>query len=203
MKIFLVRHGMDEDGYRGGWSSRGLVEQGVVQSKKLAAYLVQHAEDYHIQTILSSNLIRAAETAKEIEQSLQIKATYSDEWREMNNGILAGIPNKEAEERFPGVYFNTLQMDTPFPGGETPTHFYTRIKQAFEHLCHQLENQTVQSNVLLITHGGVINVLYYVLSGEEWTNKSSFYPIDHTSVHTVEKRLSRWVMTVKNQTNHL
>nr|WP_229106801.1 histidine phosphatase family protein [Paenibacillus sp. 1001270B_150601_E10] len=122
---------MDEEGYRGGWSNRGLVKQGVVQSKKLAAYLVQHAEDYHIQTLLSSNLTRAAETAKEIEQSLQVKAIYSDEWREMNNGILAGMPNKVAEERFPGVYFNTLQMDTPFPGGETPTHF---IQESNKHL---------------------------------------------------------------------
>nr|WP_229106800.1 histidine phosphatase family protein [Paenibacillus sp. 1001270B_150601_E10] len=70
-------------------------------------------------------------------------------------------------------------------------------------MCHQLENQKVQSNVLLITHGGVINVLYYALSGKEWTNQSSFYPIDHTSVHTVEKRWNRWEMTESNHTYHL
>ena len=114
MKIFLVRHGMDEDGYRGGWSNRGLVDQGVLQSKKLAEYLNQHPEQYGIHTMLSSDLARAVETTNEIEQILKIESIYSEEWREMNNGILAGMPNKVAEEKYPGVYFNTLQMDLHF-----------------------------------------------------------------------------------------
>ncbi|WP_302476272.1 hypothetical protein [Paenibacillus sp. DCT19] len=32
LKIHLVRHGADEDGYRGGWSQRGLVEEGIIQA---------------------------------------------------------------------------------------------------------------------------------------------------------------------------
>jgi len=203
MKIFLVRHGMDEDGYRGGWSNRGLVDQGVLQSKKLAAHLYNHPEQYGIHTILSSDLARAIETTSEIEQILKIETLYSEEWREMNNGVIAGMPNKEAEEKYPGIYFNTLQMDTPFPGGETPIHFYNRIRNSFENLCMKLENQEIQSNVLIVTHGGVINILYYFLNGQEWTNQCSFFPIDNTSVHTVEKICNKWKITEKNITKHL
>lgn len=29
MRIYLVRHGMDNEGYRGGWSQRGLVAEGI------------------------------------------------------------------------------------------------------------------------------------------------------------------------------
>jgi len=203
MKIFLVRHGMDEDGYRGGWSNRGLVDQGVLQSKKLAAHLYIHPAQYGIHTILSSDLARAIETTSEIEQILKIKTLYSEEWREMNNGILAGMANKEAEEKYPGIYFNTLQMDAPFPGGETPIHFYNRIRKAFDSLCIKLESQEMQSNVLLVTHGGVINVLYYLLNGQEWTNKCTFFPIDNTSVHTVEKVNNNWEITERNLTHHL
>ncbi|MWV43363.1 histidine phosphatase family protein [Paenibacillus sp. HJL G12] len=203
MKIYLVRHGMDEDGFRGGWSQRGLIDRGVLQSRLLGEYLYNHPEEYGIHTILSSDLARAVETTRELEQILKIETVYSEEWREMNNGILAGMANKEAEEKYPGIYFNTLQMDTPFPGGETPRYFFNRIKNAFDNLCSKLEIQEMQSNVLLVTHGGVINLLYYLLNGHEWTNQSPFFPIDNTSVHTVERKLNKWVITERNITDHL
>lgn len=202
MKIFLVRHGMDEDGYRGGWSNRGLIDQGVLQSRKLAEYLHHHPEQYGIHTILSSDLARAVETTREIEKILQIEIIYTAEWREMNNGVLAGMPNKDAEAKYPGIYFNTLQMDTPFPEGETPIHFYNRITKAFHNLCNMIECQEMQKNVLLVTHGGVINVLYYLLNGQEWSNKSTFFPIGNTSVHTVEKIANKWEITERNIMNH-
>lgn len=70
MKIYLVRHGMDEDGYRGGWSQRGLIEEGIIQSSKLASHLHEHSETYRIHTILSSDLPRAVETAQIITRRL-------------------------------------------------------------------------------------------------------------------------------------
>ncbi|WP_346916614.1 histidine phosphatase family protein [Clostridium sp.] len=35
----MVRHGMDNDNYRGGWSDLGLIEEGIEQAKLLAKYL--------------------------------------------------------------------------------------------------------------------------------------------------------------------
>lgn len=203
MKIFLVRHGADEEGFRGGWSKRGLIEQGVLQSRRLGEYLHRYQDEYGIRTMMSSDLTRAVETTREMERSFNQEAIYSQDWREMNNGYLAGMPNQEADTRYPGVYFNTLGMDAPFPGGETPKHFYNRITKAFESLCMKLECQEVKSNVLLVTHGGVVNVLYYHLNGQEWTNKSPFFPIDNTSVHTVEMISDQWKVTEKNSMKHL
>lgn len=121
----------------------------------------------------------------------------------MNNGVLAGMPHAQAEVEYAGVYFNTLQMDSEFPGGESPRHFYNRISQSFRNLCRRVEDQELASNVLLVTHGGVINILYYVLSGQEWSNQSSFYTIDHTSIHTVMKANEGWKMSEMNIRNHL
>lgn len=203
MKIYLVRHGMDEEGFRGGWSQRGLTDQGIIQSQKLAKHIKNNERHYGIHTILSSDLPRAVQTTKEIEQVLQVKTLYLEAWREMNNGHLAGMPNKEAEVKYPGVYFNTLQMNTPFPGGESPRGFQNRICKSFDELCMKLEHHEIEPNVVLVTHGGVINVLYYYLEGREWTNKSQFYPIDNTSVHVVEKREAGWRITGMNDTRHL
>lgn len=203
MKIFLVRHGMDEEGYRGGWSQRGLIEQGIIQSEKLGEYLYHHSEQYKINTMISSDLPRAIQTTKELEKRLDIKAHYLKDWREMNNGDLAGMPNKEAEVKYAGVYFNTLGMDTPFPGGESPRNFHNRICTSFRDLCQSIEEQKVESNVLLVTHGGVINILYYLLEHQNWNNISEFYSIGNTSIHTVEKGLNGWEFSSMNMMSHL
>ncbi|OWR29864.1 histidine phosphatase family protein [Saccharibacillus sp. O23] len=203
MNIYLVRHGKDEEGYRGGWSRRGLVEEGRSQSRKLGRYLREPSEEYGIRTLIASDLPRAAETAEEIERQIGISCVYSPLWREMNNGDLAGMPNPEAEAKYPGVYFNALEMDTPFPGGETPAHFRSRIAEAFDGLCAQAESGEADSNILLITHGGVINVLYYHLKGQEWTNRSPFYPIDQTAIHTVSRTAEGWRIVASNQLPHL
>ncbi|WP_342554938.1 histidine phosphatase family protein [Paenibacillus sp. FSL R7-0652] len=203
MKIYLVRHGADEEGYRGGWSQRGLTDHGILQARRLGTYLQEHAEQYDIQTIISSDLPRAVQTSSEIEAALDMPVMYTPEWREMNNGELAGMPHAEAEEKYPGIYFNTLDMSTAFPGGESPIHFHTRIRNTFEHLCIQLEKEQIQSNVLLVTHGGVINILYYLLAKREWSSKSSFYPIDNTSIHTIEKHKEGWSIIHPNRIPHL
>ncbi|MET3937502.1 broad specificity phosphatase PhoE [Paenibacillus sp. PvP094] len=66
-----------------------------------------------------------------------------------------------------------------------------------------MEEQKVKSNVLLITHGGVINILYYLLDKREWSNKSSFYPIDHTSMHAIEKSVNGWRLSSMNMVSQL
>lgn len=62
MAIYFVRHGKDEDGFRGGWSERGLIEVGIQQSKKLAEYLKENKENFKISRIITSDLRRALET---------------------------------------------------------------------------------------------------------------------------------------------
>lgn len=39
MAIYLVRHGQDEEGYRGGWSQRGLIDEGDQASGEAGAVL--------------------------------------------------------------------------------------------------------------------------------------------------------------------
>lgn len=203
MRIYLVRHGMDNEGYRGGWSQRGLVAEGIIQSIKLGRFIKDKNHEYGIKTIMSSDLPRVQETTREIEKELNVSCVYHAEWREMNNGLLAGMPNHEAHSKYPGVYFNTLDMNDSFPEGETPRNFYERIRNSFRELCKKNEEGEVETNVMVVTHGGVINVIYYYLNGEEWTNKSSFYPINHTSVHIVEKEIEGWKLAEKNIIEHL
>ena len=126
MAIYFVRHGKEEEGFRGGWSQKSLDDEGKRQAQILSEYLYENKERFNITRIISSNLNRAEETAFYIANKFEMKAELNQEWREHNNGIMAGISNEEAEIKFPGLYFNTLGMDERYPMGESPREFSNR-----------------------------------------------------------------------------
>lgn len=57
MKLFFVRHGKDDENFRGGWSNLGLMPEGAEQAKRLATLLKEKKEEYGIKKILSSDLM--------------------------------------------------------------------------------------------------------------------------------------------------
>lgn len=202
MAVYLVRHGKDEEGFRGGWSQRGLIVEGYRQSEKLGRYLKENRDTYNIHRIVSSDLQRALDTAYEIANSLELPMNSSRIWRETNNGLIAGMPNEIVNERYPGLYFSSLRMDERYPGGESPIEFFTRIQETFEQLCEEQTGGNHSENVLIVTHGGVINVIYHLLKGLEWTNKNKSFPAANTSVHKVEHRDGKWEVTLENLLPH-
>ena len=202
MAIYFVRHGQDEEGYRGGWSQRGLIDEGIRQAEKLGQYLYEHHHDYNIDRIVCSDLQRAYQTASILADKLSLPFLSSEDWREMNNGLLAGIPNSLAEEKFPGCIFPAYGW-TRYPGGESPLENFRRIKDTFTKLCQDQESANHHENVLVVTHGGVINIIYHLIKDMAWTNKNRFFPAANTGLHRIESRGGRWELTMENATPHL
>ncbi len=180
MRIVFVRHGKDDDAYRGGWSSLGLLDEGKRQAQAVADYF-RTSSEYKIEYIVSSDLNRTLETAEYIATALDLTIHTDTRLRETNNGDLAGMLNSEALVKYPGLFFNTLDMDEAYPNGESPTAFYLRIKEWFENF---LKNPPISADdILVVTHGGVINIIYYLVKELEWTNKKPQFPIDKCSIH--------------------
>ncbi|MEJ8302718.1 histidine phosphatase family protein [Saccharibacillus sacchari] len=201
MTIYLVRHGADDESYRGGWSQRGLNTEGYRQSEKLGEYLkARNSSAFRIGRIVSSDLQRALDTASEISRFLDVPVERDAQWREMNNGIIAGMPNEIVNERFPGLYFSGLRMDERFPGGESPQEFYDRIEASFTGLCEKQLAQKSDRNILIVTHGGVINIVYHLLKGAAWSNQSKSFPSAHTSLHRIEHVDGKWTIALENAT---
>ena len=130
MKFFFVRHGKDDDSYRGGWSNLDLVDEGREQAFQLAAYLYENQKTNKINCVISSDLVRTMSTAAYIADRLSIPIIQESQIREMNNGDLAGISNKLAEEKYPGLYFNTLEMTERYPNGESRSEEHTSELQS-------------------------------------------------------------------------
>jgi probable phosphoglycerate mutase len=199
VKIYLIRHGKDDETYRGGWSPLGLVKEGEDQAYKLAIFLKQNKDKYPISKIVASDLRRSLETAKFISKELGLDVISSKEWREMNNGDLAGMLNSDALEKHPGLFFNTLKMDEKFPNGESPIEFFKRIENSFKSII----NNSLNNNLAIFTHAGVINIIYSIVKGIEWSNKEQSFRIQYTSMHVLNVSNNKCEFIEENLINHL
>ena len=164
MICYLVRHGQDDDSIRGGWSNHGLTAFGIEQVKKLANEIKE--KQISIKKIYSSDLERAKETAFIISDSLKIPVMLIEDFREANNGDLAGMKNDIAKEKYPGLFWSSLEFNEPYPNGESPEMFYNRVKKAWIDFKRNIKDDT-----MLVTHGGVIEVILCSENEIAYSNK--------------------------------
>lgn len=177
MNIYIIRHGDDDERYRGGWSNLPLIAEGIEKCKKLADYLYNN--NIKIDRIVCSDLKRAKMTAQIIADKYNLDIIPDERLRENNNGIFAGMLNSEAEEKYPHCHFGELDYDEAFPEGESPREFFDRIKKDFFELIE--ENRDVE-DLVIVTHGGVISIVRHILHGIEWSNKNKGMGIKKTSI---------------------
>ena len=199
MNVIFVRHGKDDDRYRGGWSSLDLIPEGVEQAKQLAKHLKENNHIYQIAHIVSSDLTRTLTTANIISRELCLPFQKECQIRETNNGDLAGMLNETALKQYPGLFFSSLEMDEAYPNGESPKDFYLRIKKWFSDFTSNYCN--VKGNILVITHSGVINVVYHLVKEIEWTNKGRMFKVGNCSVHVLN--MDTMEFEVENKTDFI
>ncbi len=183
MQIFFIRHAQDDDNYIGGWSDIDLTDEGKKQADILARYFAKNLS-LNIKTIITSDLRRAVNTIRPTANVLHIPLIQDIEWRGLNNGKISGMLSAEAKEKYPNTYLYDLDMDQHYPEGESPREFYNRVKDAFAKLL-KLTNKN-DGNIIVLTHGSNINILYSLLRGEVWDNKKKTRSILATSIIEVE-----------------
>lgn len=182
MICYLVRHGKDDDSVRGGWSNSHLTAEGVKQVEKLSAEILSANMDVGI--IYTSDLLRAKQTAEILSSALSVPFIELPEFRETNNGTLAGMDNQLAEKHYPGLYWNTLDWEQSYPDGESPHQFYNRIADAWQSFANTVKFS--KHNVILVTHGGVINVIQCIEHGITYSNKANPFPLSNAEMIGIE-----------------
>ena len=188
MICYLVRHGKDDDTLRGGWSQQPLTDEGEVQAAELADFVQKSG--LGIQQIYSSDLLRAMQTAQIVADSLRLPIAPKPEFREANNGNLAGMKNELAAEQYPGLYWNTLAWEQQYPGGESPKEFYERIRCAWDVLQKDILERN--ENVMLVTRGGVMHVILSIVKGEIYSNQASPRKIRNAELIALKYQSGKW-----------
>ena len=160
--LYIVRHGQTDWNLNGqiqGQDDIPLNDTGRAQAHNVADKLSR----FNLEYIISSDLSRAAETAQIIGNKLNIRVEYDSRLREYNFGVLTGMTRKQLDPCSIEAFFTN------------PTYFDAEpFADAFARVHEFMESVDYNKNILVVTHGGVINfALCY------FEDKNNFQPADY------------------------
>ena len=181
--IYLMRHGLDDERYVGGYSNIGLTYEGIKQVENSTKYI----KKLNINKIVCSDVFRAKQTANIINIEVNKEIIIDSNLRELNKGKLNGMHKELARVLYPS-YFEKLSIYDRYPNGESMYDLYERIKVL-------LSTIDKYDEYLLVTHRGVINMFYYILNDIKLDMNKERFNVEHASIHELdlEKKLIRRV----------
>jgi 2,3-bisphosphoglycerate-dependent phosphoglycerate mutase len=117
------------------------------------------AEGRTFDQVFSSPLSRARETAEIVCATLSAPLELDPEWMEINNGLLAGLSDQEANQAVPRPQFMTPY--TRFGStGESRWELYLRAGRAIQRILDR-----APGCYLVLAHGGILNMTMYAILG--------------------------------------
>jgi probable phosphoglycerate mutase len=199
-RFCLVRHG--ETAWNAETRLQGHIDVplndiGRAQAQSAALSLATQSFD----ALYSSDLSRTVETAAAAGALLRLEVRRTQSLRERRLGGFQGLTRAEAQERYPVEYarFCARDPDDPPPGeGESLRVFSARIEAAFASLAEKHRGETL----LIVTHGGVLDIAHRLTTGQSLEAKRDFRLVN-AALNWIERRDDRWVLLNWGVTDHL
>ena len=161
-RILAIRHGRtawNADGRIQGHTDIGLDALGLWQAGQLAHALAH--EQLH--AVYSSDLARARETAAPLARQQGLALGLAPGLRERGFGEFEGLQFAQVQQRWPEQADNWRRRDPGFGprGGERLSDFRDRAIAAVLQLASAHRGQ----HIAIVTHGGVLDMLYRQATG--------------------------------------
>lgn len=174
---YLLRHSIDDNTRKGGWSDAKLTNKGIALAKEISKIIPK----LDIESIVCSDLPRAKETCEIINETLKIPVRYTKELREFNAGVVSGMEYGLIERLYPTRPTDFLNKNFKYPNGETLGEFQNRIEKYF---VNTISNS---DKTLFVTHRNVISVIYNYINHTTWNfiDKTTIQ-IPHCSLFAIE-----------------
>ena len=156
-QLLFIRHGETDWNRQGRFQGQidvPLNDTGLAQARRLAARLAKEAHD----ALFTSDLQRARQTAAPLAAAWARTPVALAGLREQSFGLLEGLDAPTIQAQHPVLWAGWLQQDADFaaPGGESQRQFHTRVLTAV----HELANAHVGRRLVVVTHGGVLDMLW-------------------------------------------
>lgn len=174
-----MRHGLDDERFIGGHSNVSLVSEGIKQVEEATKFIVN--KGLVINKIYTSDIKRAVESANIVNSYLKLPVIEKDYLRELDKGELTGKIREYVEKVYP-EYIDFKDIYKRYPNGESVFDFYERIKKNLNLILNVDDS-------LVITHRGVINMIYYILNHEELCLDKEKFGVSHASIHEYDPKL--------------
>jgi 2,3-bisphosphoglycerate-dependent phosphoglycerate mutase len=192
--LLLIRHGETQwnaESRIQGHRDVALSARGRRQAEVLARFLASAAID----AVFASDLSRASQTAEPLARALGLPLRVDARLRERGFGLFEGSTYAEAEANWPNEYAIWRRRDPAhaLPGGESYVAARVRVLQCLEEIARDHQGQTVA----VITHGGVLDIVYRAAFGIPWeTPRSHLLP--NASINRVLARHPGPALTVSS-----
>ncbi|HKV86465.1 MAG TPA: histidine phosphatase family protein [Candidatus Dormibacteraeota bacterium] len=195
----MVRHGQstwNEVHRIQGQLDPPLSPEGHAQARLLGARLAGR----RFAGFYASDLKRAMETALDVGATIGMQPEPDRALREIFLGEWEGLHTTELAERYPEAW--TKWTERPdwdlVPGGESAAAFEARVADAID----AIFSRHSQGDVLVVTHGGVIQIALHRVVGR---SSQGLFPfrIQNASISVLEKRNARSVIAGVNDVTHL
>ena len=173
--IYLMRHGIDDENYVGGFSDVSLTKEGKDEVYRNGLWI---KDNLNIEKIITSDVKRALETSDIISQILNLEIIKTSILREQNKGILNGRLKSSLNDYEKRLLYEQ-KIDTVFLNGESLIDLYNRIKENLDYLM-------TLDNSLIVTHRGVINMIYYILNDIDLDMNKNRFNVTHASIHELD-----------------
>jgi 2,3-bisphosphoglycerate-dependent phosphoglycerate mutase len=202
-RLVLVRHGQstwNREHRIQGQLDPPLSDEGRRQAALLGARLAARLRGRRFAGFYASDLRRAFETAEVVGASIGQAPEPSEALREIFLGEWEGLRTEEIAERFPEAWARWVEEPDwdCVPGGEGAEAFDTRVGSAIE----EMLTRHPDGDVLLVTHGGVIQVALHRIVGR--ASRGLFpFKIQNASITFIERRDGRMVIGGVNDVGHL
>jgi 2,3-bisphosphoglycerate-dependent phosphoglycerate mutase len=212
IRLLLVRHGrvdFDNQDFRVVDSPRGrqwdppLDERGRQQADLLAARLSSMDPPL---ALYVSPFRRCLQTVSPYARALGRQATVDDGLAEVHVGEWEGVRFEDIFASNSDAIRHRIHEQQPMfsmaPGAETGAELRARVVPAVERLLASVEAdaEAQRGNVVMVTHGGVINAYLGHVMGLE---QDMFFIPENTSVNTIEVDGDRRRMRFINDVAHL
>ena len=155
MKLYVVRHGETIENSNDclcGRINSSLTEKGIEQAKEVK----KRFNNKQIDLIVGSPLDRCKQTAEIIADN-KIKIMYSDSLLGRDHGEFTGVHKSLINFDEYWDYNKNIQYES----AESVKTLYDRVAK----LIDDLKNEYSDKNIVIVTHSGILRVLYYYFIG--------------------------------------
>ena len=199
--ILLIRHGQSEANLTGVFAGNydsPLVELGFKQAEKTAEFI---AENYKVDKVYASDLIRAFETGKTVANKLGLEVIPEPGMREIRAGKWEGIEFEKIISDFPEEYARWIEGtgDSGCPGGENVRILCERVMNTLTELAEENDGKTIA----IATHATPIRVSQTFITYGTVDEMVKVMWVPNASVTEIKYNNGKWELVKVGQDGHL
>ncbi len=177
MNILVIRHGESEADILNVIEGRAdfeLTELGNRQAMSMAKWV---KDKFKIDRIVASPLKRAKKTASYLSEATGISVEYDDNLMEFQNGLIAGLSREEADRKYPKPDYR--YPHTKIHEMESDLEFRFRAETILSKIIYENDKD---STIAIVTHGGMIDMLYRSFLNLP-NNSNVYFSTGDTGIH--------------------